>query len=253
EKWDTTDNEFMAEVMHAIQHHYGETAIRCKFQEYVQRFVRLTALYEIETFGSTKVGMMPGNTDHAGVLGTGLAFQDENSKLREVAANVNRIEGWRQTISYKYYQLDFQNYLKTRSIKAIDVYHQVAKLKFLKNMPEEEVETLYKAFVTNIVTDEQIIEFLSYLPQNQGGIFPIGLGLFYPLKSVRNYTIELFNRIKEHTTGNKFIQSLNYFQKLAYERQLSQQFEKRQKLESANKLTQQQPEISPDFIDYEEM
>ena len=91
--------------MHAIQHHYGETAIRGKFQEYVQRFVRLTALYEIETFGSTEIGMMPENTDHGDILGTGLAFQDENSKLREVAANVNRIEGWRQTISYKYYQL----------------------------------------------------------------------------------------------------------------------------------------------------
>src|SRR5271167_4494447 len=91
--------------MHAIQHHFGETAIRGKFQEYVQRFVRLTALYEIETFGSTKIGMMPENTDHGNILGTGLAFQDENSKLREVAANVNRIEGWRQTISYKYYML----------------------------------------------------------------------------------------------------------------------------------------------------
>ena len=91
--------------MHAIQHHYGETSIRGKFQEYVARFVRLTALYEIETFGSTKIGMMPENTDHSNILGTGLAFQDENLKLREVAANVNRIEGWRQTISYKYYQL----------------------------------------------------------------------------------------------------------------------------------------------------
>ncbi|CAB4409813.1 unnamed protein product [Rhizophagus irregularis] len=229
EKWDTTDNEFMAEVMHAIQHHYGETSIRGKFQDYVQRFVRLTALYEIETFGSTKIGMMPENTDHGNILGTGLAFQDENLKLREVAANVNRIEGWRQTISYKYYQLDFQNYLKYRSIKAIDVYHQVAKLKNLRNMPEEEVECLYKALVDNVVTDEQIIEFLSYLPQNQGGLFPIGLGLFYPLKTVRNYTIELFNRINDHTTGSKFVQSLNLFQKHAYERQLSDQREKEQK------------------------
>ncbi|CAG8460492.1 2611_t:CDS:10, partial [Funneliformis caledonium] len=203
EKWDTTDNEFMAEVMHAIQHHYGETTIRGKFQEYVQRFVRLTALYEIEAFGSTKIGMMAQDTDHGDILGTGLAFQDENSKLREVAANVNRIEGWRQTISYKYYQLDFQNYLKVRSIKAIDVYHQVAKLKNLKNMPEEEVECLYKAFVTNVLTNEQIIEFLSYLPQNQGGLFPIGLGLFYPLKTVRSYTIELFNRINNHTLANQ--------------------------------------------------
>ncbi|CAJ0844011.1 6051_t:CDS:10, partial [Entrophospora sp. SA101] len=217
DKWDTTDNEFMAEVMHAIQHHYGETTIRCKFQEYVQRFVRLTALYEVETFGSTKIDMMPENTDHGGILGTGLAFQDENSKLRE----------------------DFQKYLRTRSIKAFDVYHQVSKLKNLKNMQEEEVETLYKALMTNVVTDEQIIEFLSYLPQNQGGLFPIGFGLFYPLKSVRNYTIELFNRINTHTTGSKFILSLNYFQKFAYERQLANLHEKQQQIEMASRMSQQ--------------
>ncbi|CAG8614057.1 4479_t:CDS:2, partial [Dentiscutata heterogama] len=223
-------------VMHAIQHHYGETAIRGKFQEYVQRFVRLTALYEVETFGSTKIGMMPEDTDYPGILSTGLAFQDDNSKHREFAANVNRIEGWRQTISYKYYQLDFQNYLKTRNIKSFDVHHQVSKLKLLKSLPEQEVETLYKAFVNSISTDEQIIEFLSYLPQNQGGLFPIGLGLFYPLKTVRDNTIELFNRLNSHATGSKFIQSLNSFQKLAYERQFNQKRERQQQLEFANKL-----------------
>ncbi|CAG8498080.1 7464_t:CDS:10 [Ambispora gerdemannii] len=228
EKWDMTDHEFMTEVMHAIQHHYGETAIRGKFQEYVQRFVRLTALYEIETFGSTKIGITPANTDTNKILGTGLAFPDENAKLREVAANMNRMEGWRQTISYKYYQQDFQHYLKTRSIKSFDVYFQIAKLRTLKNMQTEEVETLYKAFVDSVHTDEQIIEFLSYLPQNQGGLFPVGLGLFHPLKSVRGYTIELFNRINEHVTGNKFVQTLNFFLKYAYERQLTLQREQQQ-------------------------
>ncbi|KAG9299886.1 hypothetical protein G9A89_005415 [Geosiphon pyriformis] len=239
EKWDTADHEFMAEVMHAINHHYGETAIRGKFQEYVQRFTRLTALYEIETFGATKIGITPADTDTDRILGTGLAFPDENAKLREVAANMNRIEGWRQTISYKYYQLDFQHYLKTRSIKSFDVYFQIAKLKTLKNMPEKEVETLFKAFAESVLTDDQIIEFLSYLPQNQGGLFPVGLGLFYHLKSVRNYTVELFNRINEHMTGSKFVQSLNYFQKFAYERQLEIQREN-QHLNKNNKLSQPQ-------------
>ncbi|CAG8625896.1 6909_t:CDS:10, partial [Ambispora leptoticha] len=237
DKWDTTDHEFMAEVTHAIQHHYGETAIRGKFQEYVQRFVRLTALYEMETFGSTKIGITPANTENNKVLGSGLAFPDENAKLREVAANMNRIEGWRKTISYKYYQQDFHNYLQTRSIKSFDVYFQIARLRTLKNMQMEEVEALYKAFVDNVHTDEQIIEFLSYLPQNQGGLFPVGLGLFYPLKSVRGYTVELFNRINEHVTGNKFIQSLNFFLKFAYERQLALQ---REQQEIANKIAAQQ-------------
>ncbi|CAG8842136.1 28466_t:CDS:2, partial [Racocetra persica] len=73
-----------------------------------------------------------------------------------------------------------------------------SKLKMLKNTSEQEVETLFKAFINSVSTDEQIIEFLSYLPQNQGGLFPIGLGLFYPLKTVRDNTIELFNRLNSH-------------------------------------------------------
>ncbi|CAG8519140.1 3841_t:CDS:10 [Paraglomus occultum] len=214
DKWDNSDNEFINEVIHNINHHYGEMAIRAKFQEYVQRFVRLAAVYEAEVIGSTTIGMAQAIDSKYASLGTGLAFPDETCKQREMAANINRIKGWRKSISYKYYEQDFKDYLKNRCIKAFDVYHQVAKLKTLKNMPEEDVETLYKAFVDNIVTDDQIIE-------NQGGLFPVGLGLFYPRESVRAYTVELFKRISAHTTGVKFVQSLNYFQKFAFERQLA--------------------------------
>jgi hypothetical protein len=90
--------------MHNIQHHYGEMAIRAKFQEYVQRFVRLAALYELETYATTKIGLTPADMDTKGLLGFGPAFSDEASKVRELAANVSRVEGWRQTQSYKYYE-----------------------------------------------------------------------------------------------------------------------------------------------------
>jgi hypothetical protein len=39
-----------------------------------------------------------------GELGYGPVFQDEVSKQRELSCYASRIEGWRQTISYKYYQ-----------------------------------------------------------------------------------------------------------------------------------------------------
>lgn len=57
---------------------------------------------------------------------------------------------------------------------------------------------------------------MSYLPQNQGGLFPIGLGLFYPLKTVRNYTIELFNRINDHTVSIIFYYVFNYIKNFNY-------------------------------------
>lgn len=95
-----SDVEFMNEVMASIQAHYGETSIRAKFQDYVFRFVRLAGLYEEQMYGQTQIGW-PSNEIH---LGYGPVFQDEASKQRELSANASRIEGWRQSISYKYYQ-----------------------------------------------------------------------------------------------------------------------------------------------------
>jgi len=93
-----------SKVIHNINHHYGEMAIRAKFQDYVQRFVRLAAIYEAEVVGSTTIGMAQAIDSKYASLGTGLAFPDETSKQREMAANINRIKGWRKSISYKDYQ-----------------------------------------------------------------------------------------------------------------------------------------------------
>lgn len=95
-----SDAEFMNEVMASIQAHYGETSIRAKFQDYVFRFVRLAGLYEKQMYGQTQIGWGSSETP----LGYGPVFQDEASKQRELNANASRIEGWRQSISYKYYQ-----------------------------------------------------------------------------------------------------------------------------------------------------
>jgi hypothetical protein len=38
-------------------------------------------------------------------------------------------------------------------------------------------------------------QFLSYLPENQGGLFPVGVGLLHPSGQVRRSTAALFDRI----------------------------------------------------------
>lgn len=47
---------------------------------------------------------MDHEADPTGLLGFGLVFPDDATKQRELAANAGRIEGWRQSISYKYFQ-----------------------------------------------------------------------------------------------------------------------------------------------------
>lgn len=78
-----------------------------RFTEYVYRFVRLAARYEEEVTGTINFGHLssffteiPGQGPK---LGSGIAFPDEATCSRELAANSHRIEAWRKTSSYQYY------------------------------------------------------------------------------------------------------------------------------------------------------
>lgn len=78
-----------------------------RFTEYVTRFVRLASYYEEEVTGVTKVGHpsssfseQPGRRAQ---LGSGIAFSDEATSVKELAANAQRIEAWRKTNSYHHW------------------------------------------------------------------------------------------------------------------------------------------------------
>ncbi|KAK3819816.1 MAG: docking domain of Afi1 for Arf3 in vesicle trafficking-domain-containing protein [Benniella sp.] len=218
-KYDNGDNEFMADILNSIQAHYGEMVIRAKFQEYVARFVQLASLYEEQTEGQTSIGLSRTNTpESAKYLGTGLVFTDESSRSREIAANASRIEGWRATTSYTYLQEDHKAWLSSRSINCMDVKRVISLLKLAKTLSPQEVSSLFRGFLQNIATDEQIIEFLSSLPLSQGGLFYIAYGFFHPSANVRNDTVAFFNRLNQHPTGRVYIKSLNKFERNTYER-----------------------------------
>ncbi|KAF9954075.1 hypothetical protein BGZ72_004937 [Mortierella alpina] len=234
-KYDNTDNEFMADIMNAIHAHYGEMVIRAKFQDYVTRFVQLASQYEEQTYGHTTIGINRTNTpESAKYLGTGLVFADEASRAREISVNASRIEGWRGTTSYKYLQEDHKAWLATRSIRCMDVKRVISLLKLARTLSPQDVAVLFKGFLQNIVTDKQIIEFLSSLPLSQGGLFCIAYGLFHPMASVRSDTVQFLNRINQHPTGRVYIKSLNRFERNTYER-LAREFAKQEE----NALRQQ--------------
>ncbi|KAI9251940.1 docking domain of Afi1 for Arf3 in vesicle trafficking-domain-containing protein [Phascolomyces articulosus] len=213
------DSEFMNDVMAAVQGHYGEAHVRAKFQEYVGRFVRLAAVYEEDVYHQTKIAWPHDTeTDPMGLLGRGFVFSDGISKQKELATYASRIEGWRQTISYRYYQKGFTLWKQNSCLQGVDVHRQISKLKTLRNIPENEVIAILEALLKNIVSDRSMIEFLSFLPQYQGGLSPLGLCLFHSSLTVRRYTVELFNRLARNPTGQRFIQGLSRYQKITYER-----------------------------------
>lgn len=89
--------------MSAIQSHYGESIIRARFADYVIRFIRLTARYEQDTTGSTKIDF-PSKAFKDGHLGSGMTFSDDFVKSREMDLNRPRMEGWKKSRSYQYWK-----------------------------------------------------------------------------------------------------------------------------------------------------
>ncbi|KAF9540878.1 hypothetical protein EC957_003684 [Mortierella hygrophila] len=126
-KHDNGDNDFMTDILSAIQAHYGEMVIRARFQDYVTRFVQLASQYEDQTYGQTTIGINRINTPESSkYMGTGLVFSDESSRLKEVAANASRIEGWRATTSYKYLQETGRVYIRSLNRFERNTYERLA-------------------------------------------------------------------------------------------------------------------------------
>jgi len=65
---------------------------------------------------------------------------------------------------------------------------------------------------------EAINQVLCCIPEYQGGVFPIAVGLFHPNQKVRFATVEIVERLKEHPAGRHFFNSMNRFQRLAFVR-----------------------------------
>ncbi len=125
----TGDNAFMADILKSISARLGERAIRAKWRDWVVKFTRIAAAFEESVYGASVLNM--GNSNgfdlaNAAVSptmntttptatsatsmspptalsaggGHGYVWADENAKQRELAGNVTRIEGWRNTRSY---------------------------------------------------------------------------------------------------------------------------------------------------------
>lgn len=132
---DTTgDNAFMDSMLLAIANRHGENAIRAKWRSWVLKFTRIAAAFEETVYGASALYIGSHETDAGayGVSGHGYVWPDEHSRLRELAANVHRIEGWRSTRSYYSCVQDLARNWNKRPVRGIDLHHQHDKLRCLK-------------------------------------------------------------------------------------------------------------------------
>lgn len=109
----TGDQAFIGDVLKSIAARHGERVVRAKWRDWVVKFTRVAAAFEESVYGASAlyiggdegveetVGIGGNKLGKNGVLsGHGYVWPDELSKQKELAGNVTRIEGWRNTRSY---------------------------------------------------------------------------------------------------------------------------------------------------------
>ncbi|EJD37908.1 spindle pole body interacting protein [Auricularia subglabra TFB-10046 SS5] len=228
---DHPDNIFMDEILLMIQQHHGESNVRQRFTEYVQRFVRMAARYEEDQFRHTDIGFRSASfSPSTSALGSGVVPVDPASWNKELNANASRIEGWRKTRSYEYYATDFAAQMEHSQFRGVDITHQLARLLFLRSVQAAEAEAIARTFA-QVCGDggyEAAVELLAHLPASRGGLAPLAFGLFSQVEGVRASTVELLNRLRNWDVGRVFIRLLNHFQRYAYIRLAAQQLQQQQ-------------------------
>jgi Stabilization of polarity axis len=98
----TGDAAFMADILRSIAARHGERVIRAKWRDWVLKFTRIAAQFEESVYGVSALYI--GSEDQSlrlpGASGHGYVWPDDAARHRELAGNITRIEGWRNTRSY---------------------------------------------------------------------------------------------------------------------------------------------------------
>ncbi|OAG06835.1 spindle pole body interacting protein [Paraphaeosphaeria sporulosa] len=252
----TGDTHFMESLVASIANRHGENAIRAKWRSWVLKFARISAAFEETVYGASAlfVGSHETEENVYGVSGHGFVWPDEISKLRELAANVHRVEGWRNTRSYYSFIQDLARQWEKRPVRGIDLHHQHDKLRCLK-LTHDQSAAIYLALArcveeaggpkpspspsdTDLSTTttsqsltiandpdrkpgeqlqyDTVLQLLCVIPETNSGLFYLSLGLFHPRQDVRAAVVKLLERIIEHPAGRHFWATLGRFAKLAF-------------------------------------
>lgn len=132
----TGDTQFMESILQAISNRLGEGAIRSRFRDWVLKFTRLAAASEETVYGASALhigaqsaasALSPTSPEaefspvDANIKGHGYVWATEAERLRELGANVHRVEGWRNTRSYYSYVQDLARMWERQPIRHLDL------------------------------------------------------------------------------------------------------------------------------------
>ncbi|GFP52046.1 protein mesA [Trichoderma asperellum] len=215
----TGDAAFMSDILRSIAARHGERVIRAKWRDWVNRFTRVAAQFEESVYSASALYIGGQDQDLAlpGASGHGYVWADDTAKFKELAGNVTRIEGWRNTRSYYSYIQDLARIYTVRPLKGLDLAHMHDRLRMQRLTPSQSKD-IYLTLSKHIHSYEEICLLLDVAPESHAGLFYIALGLFHKDREVRIKTADLLERISDHEAGQHWWKSLSQFEKLAYKR-----------------------------------
>lgn len=253
----TGDHAFLSSVLAAIAERQGEASIRARFRHWILKFTRLAAAFEEVVYGANMLnagapspesspttplsaksfGAFHASTRNAIIKGNGFVWTSQAEKLRELAVNATRIEGWTKTRSYLNFVQDVETYHARRAVKDIDLQHLHDKLTRLR-LGADTAGFIYIAICEAVQSDEQINELLVTVGntvaggaiqgggigaltasvRSPAGLFHLALGLFHPRQDVREAVAGLLSRIRTHEAGRHFWDRMSGFEKAAWAR-----------------------------------
>ncbi|KAM0514086.1 hypothetical protein ACHAPE_007176 [Trichoderma viride] len=215
----TGDAAFMSDILRSIAARHGERVIRAKWRDWVNRFTRIAAQFEESVYSASALYIGGQDQDLAlpGASGHGYVWADDTAKFKELAGNVTRIEGWRNTRSYYSYIQDLARIYTVRPLKGLDLAHMHDRLRMQRLTPSQSKD-IYLTLSKHIHSYEEVCLLLDVAPESHAGLFYIALGLFHKDREVRIKTADLLERISDHEAGQHWWKSLSQFEKLAYKR-----------------------------------
>ncbi|UZP43813.1 hypothetical protein NXS19_011625 [Fusarium pseudograminearum] len=182
----TGDNVFMADVLRSIAARHGERVIRAKWRDWVAKFTQIAAKFEESVYGASALYIGGEDQDlmPQGANGHGYVWPDDTAKHKELAGNVTRIEGWRNTRSYYSFIQDLAQIYTVRPLKGLDLAHLHDRLRMQRLTPAQSRD-IYLTVSKHVHTYDEICLLLSVAPESHAGLFYLGLGLFHKDREVR--------------------------------------------------------------------
>ncbi|KAI0452161.1 docking domain of Afi1 for Arf3 in vesicle trafficking-domain-containing protein [Xylaria acuta] len=212
----TGDVVFMNDIVKSIAARHGERVIRAKWRDWVVRFTRIAAAFEESVYGASALHV--GGDGHEQIIGGhGFVWADDTAKQKELAGNVYRIEGWRNTRSYYSFIQDLAQIYTLRPLKGLDLHHMHDRLR-TQRLTAAQSRDVYLSFTKWVWSYDEICLLLTVAPESHAGLFYLALGLFHKDRDVRVKTAELLERVAEHEAGQHWWKSLSRYQKLAFHR-----------------------------------